>query len=66
MFRFPARHRAEYSRANCTFRPPLAPDLLYQVVGGLVTDQTGHQVEGIEPWDDGGDVSVCGIRQGVS
>ena len=44
----PPRHRAEYSRANCTFRPPLAPDLLYQVVGGLVTDQTGQEVEGIE------------------
>ena len=60
------RHRAEYSRANCTFHPPLVPDLFYQVVGGRVTDQTGHQVEGIEAWDDGGDDSVCGIRQGFN
>ena len=62
----PPRHRAEYSRANCTFRPPLTPDLVYQVVGGLVMDQTGQQDEGIEAWDDGGDDSVCGIRQGFN
>ena len=56
------RHRQEYSRANCTFSPPLDTNILYQVVEGEVTDQTGQVVEGVEAWDDGGDPSVCGIR----
>ena len=56
------RHRQEYSRANCTFSPPLDTNILYQVVEGEVTDQTGEVVEGVEAWDDGGDLSVCGIR----
>ena len=56
------RHRQEYSRANCTFTPPLDTSISYQVVGGVVTDQTGQVVEGVAAWDDGGDPSVCGIR----
>ena len=56
------RHRAEYSRTNCTLRPPLQPDLLYQVEGDRVMDQTGHLVHGVQAWDDGGDGSVCGIK----
>ena len=56
------RHRQEYSRGNCTFSPPLDTQILYQVEGGVVTDQTGEVVEGVEAWDDGGDQSVCGIR----
>ena len=48
------RHRAEYSRHNCTLRPPLQPDILYQVQDGVVTDQTGQVVDGVQAWDDGG------------
>ena len=56
------RHRQEYSRANCTFSPPLDTNILYQLEDGVVTDQRGEVVEGVEAWDDGGDPSVCGIR----
>ena len=55
------RHRQEYSRANCTFSPPLDTNILYQLEDGVVTDQSGEVVEGVEAWDDGGDPSVCGI-----
>ena len=58
------RHRQEYRRANCTFSPPL-DTRDYQVVDGVVTDQDGQAVEGIEAWDDGGDPSVCGLRSGL-
>ena len=30
-------------------------------MGGQVVDETGAAVDGVEPWDDGGDSSVCGI-----
>ena len=56
------RHREEYSRANCSFTPPLDTSISYQLVEGKVTDQTGQMGEGVEAWDDGGDPSVCGIR----
>ena len=56
------RHRQEYSRANCSFTPPLDTSISYHLVDGQVTDQTGQVVDGVEAWDDGGDPSVCGIR----
>ena len=37
-------------------------NILYQLEDGVVTDQRGEVVEGVEAWDDGGDPSVCGIR----
>ena len=55
------RHRGEYLRANCTFLTPNA-GFKYWVHDGVVHDKDGAPVAGIEPWDDGGDPSVCGIR----
>ena len=49
-------------RTSCTLHPPLLPDLLYRVEGDQVTDQTGHLVQGVQAWDNGGDGSVCGIK----
>ena len=52
----------EYRRGNCSFRAPSDySDVEYWIVDGQVVDETGAAVDGVEPWDDGGDASVCGI-----
>ena len=33
----------------------------FWILDGQVVDETGAAVAGVEPWDDGGDASVCGI-----
>ena len=52
----------EYRRGNCSFRAPSDySDVEYWILDGQVVDETGAAVAGVEPWDDGGDASVCGI-----
>jgi len=55
------RHRGEYLRHECKFTSP-SFNTHYWIRDGVVVDEEGNAVDGVEPWDDGGDSSVCGIR----
>ena len=59
------RHKEEFTRSTCEFRRPLedgSVSISYKVIDGVVYDGNDQVVDGVEPWNDSGDLSVCGLK----
>ena len=60
------RHSKDFLRPACKFHAPSFwtkyGTRVYRVKDGVVYDNNGQEVGDMEPWDDGGDPLVCGLK----